>query len=1524
MSVFSVAALATDSANSTASNVTDEANSSEESVALSNNNNITCLTCRDGLISNTSSPGIINESAEVPDPDLPVINDTDIDATKTVSAMSSCSYVWIKITDKYCKGYKVYVDGVYQFTEGEGGVPDGYCCFKVTPGYHTFKLTLNGKEVSKGWNCRCGVVYNWVSMNDMIPHWCEDGGGGGDCDNPPTVSFDKTKYYEGDTVHATVSTIHGSVYYKIIDCYGTVRKTGYVSNGESIYYTIPSGASECCYWKICFYWDEGTPPLGLAGYEGDITTASYECTKCYSFYVCPHETPCKVWISVEDKYCKGYEVYVDGVYQFTEGESGTPDGYCRFWVTPGTHKFELRKGECSVSKSWYCQCGTSYRWISMNEMYPHWCECHKPTPPPVKEVKFKGTVTGTSPEGLIGAIHWYVSVDEWFSGSLPCDEIDVVIAMCPPFGSYDNSISKGDKVEVYGVVNPFGSDICTVGLNGESYYIKKIEEEKWDVKFQGTVTGTEDPYIEDFICEARVDKIISGAEYIEEGWTVNIILSAHDSPCGTYEEVKKGDKIEVFGQRLPVYCWPPQISLCGRSSYYLKKTEEKKANLIIQDLSWSPSNPKAGDKVTFAVTVKNQADRRINGEIDLYIDGEFKEGKGGETSAGYFAPGDTEVYHFDWTAEPGTHTIKFVTNPDDMLTGENGEDEKSISFDISSEEHDVKFQGKITNIFNKYDHHYYDANIKVTKIINDPSGTLYVGKTVTVKRTNEDAYEDEVEIGDQVEVNAGYDSRYSYYSVGRWQDYIKKLEIPSETTVKFRGAIKNTFNKLSDYWYDADITVTEILDDPSGSLYIGKTVTIKRTSGDACEDPVNIGDEVQVYAVCKNNHYSIRKYEHYIKKLIEGERSDLIIQDISWSPADPKIGNTIEFWITVKNQGIDSAEKFNVVGDMCEPIKKSKGIPFRFFDFDVPSLAAGEEYTYTATYKPEIRGEYYLEVVADNWHEIKEIEENNNKVKVSFTVSDKPKEVKFIGTYLYVFNPMGFNAYHFSVDKVLEGKDIAGDKTQIIISEVRETPEAIKELKEGDKVEIYGKVKNYYEGAWIIDIEGNGYYIKGKPKGKQEIKFIGTFEYSRSIWNGGAQQYFFSVDKILRGNGITCSQADIVIPVREPNEKLDAISQILKTLKKGDKVLIYAELKSQVMICDLGFSSDKHFVHRYSTDLNTQYLEQVANFSKCYNKFIETSLDYRWWAALTKEEYKKGMTDLCIGTIINLATVGIAAKFPATADLLNAIGLPLTGKSISDHISTLKKEYIFKNIAETLAGTENHVRSDLCDLNSNAIQLAIQLDEAVEKEEDTRTLLSKRRELLSRAYKDVCNLDQALFTKIDKSSYVFKIDVYREIHNHLALLATILSADYGENGGFENYWYGSELNYNLDKATGCGFVIQRLDDGMERAHFFGYFNKRGDKDEYKLSSMPKDFTFVQVIGDKNTLFILEDSDGDLKSTVLGNGTIQYMDIKYPDAAGEYILTVQCYDHAGPYEIQIQRCFSPPFSSNLYPKIEPLS
>ncbi|RCV64772.1 hypothetical protein C5S53_07200 [Methanophagales archaeon] len=104
---------------------------------------------------------------------------------------------------------------------------------------------------------------------------------------------------------------------------------------------------------------------------------------------------CQVYIEVEDHSCNGYSVYVDGVYILTEGAGGNLDGFCAFYVSSGTHKFELRTGNYTTSKSWYCECGKVYSWISMPD---YWCG-HIPggnlnayrdisvTPDPISSVK---------------------------------------------------------------------------------------------------------------------------------------------------------------------------------------------------------------------------------------------------------------------------------------------------------------------------------------------------------------------------------------------------------------------------------------------------------------------------------------------------------------------------------------------------------------------------------------------------------------------------------------------------------------------------------------------------------------------------------------------------------------------------------------------------------------------------------------------------------------------------------------------------------------------------------------------------------------------------------------------------------------------------------------------------------------------------------------------------------------------------------------------------------------------------------
>lgn len=156
-------------------------------------------------------------------------------------------------------------------------------------------------------------------------------------------------------------------------------------NGYCVYvdgaYKLTEGGSGNPDGFCAFYVCAGTHTIEITknGRSASITKC-FQSGSTYSWVSMPycwcdyhHEpTPdhCQVYIEVQDPCCKGYCVYVDGTYILTEGASGNPDGYCAFYVSAGTHKFELRKGGYTTSKSGYCQCGTVYAWVSMPD---YWC-----------------------------------------------------------------------------------------------------------------------------------------------------------------------------------------------------------------------------------------------------------------------------------------------------------------------------------------------------------------------------------------------------------------------------------------------------------------------------------------------------------------------------------------------------------------------------------------------------------------------------------------------------------------------------------------------------------------------------------------------------------------------------------------------------------------------------------------------------------------------------------------------------------------------------------------------------------------------------------------------------------------------------------------------------------------------------------------------------------------------------------------------------------------------------------------------
>ncbi|MGC9444218.1 MAG: hypothetical protein ACP5E9_04720 [Candidatus Methanospirareceae archaeon] len=89
---------------------------------------------------------------------------------------------------------------------------------------------------------------------------------------------------------------------------------------------------------------------------------------------------------------------------------------------------------------------------------------------PGEEIVFLGTIT-KDPQVLPGSKWCVVTVDEVISGPHPnCTGVTVRMIIYPPWGYFEDDLSVGDRVEVFGNYR----DDCTVILNGnEEYYITK-------------------------------------------------------------------------------------------------------------------------------------------------------------------------------------------------------------------------------------------------------------------------------------------------------------------------------------------------------------------------------------------------------------------------------------------------------------------------------------------------------------------------------------------------------------------------------------------------------------------------------------------------------------------------------------------------------------------------------------------------------------------------------------------------------------------------------------------------------------------------------------------------------------------------------------------------------------------------------------------------------------------------------------------------------------------------------------------
>ncbi|MFC1906685.1 CARDB domain-containing protein [Chloroflexota bacterium] len=316
-------------------------------------------------------------------------------------------------------------------------------------------------------------------------------------------------------------------------------------------------------------------------------------------------------------------------------------------------------------------------------------------------------------------------------------------------------------------------------------------------------------------------------------------------------------------------------------------------DLVIHDISFSPSNPVPGQTVDSIVSIRNIGEGKAGSfVIAHYVDGS----KNGSNVVPTLSAGATVAITFTWEMEESEHTIKAVADyKDDVSEVEETNNEKGVT--ISSE------SGVDLVVYS------------ITRSPEDPKPDSAVTYTIYLKN--------------QGSGNAAPSTVYFYIGTHTKKD----LPVPS---IPAGGTARALF---------------------STNFQTGETVA---TATADYYDAVEETDE-------DNNSLE--------EDFLGPSRIDLAIQNISWSPGNPSVGDVITFTVTIKNQGGLESDSFDVLyyidGDYLER------------DL-VSSLAAEGETSTTFTWKAE-SGNHTIKANVEYSSSARDADASNDSKDIEFS-----------------------------------------------------------------------------------------------------------------------------------------------------------------------------------------------------------------------------------------------------------------------------------------------------------------------------------------------------------------------------------------------------------------------------------------------------------------------------------------------------------------------------------------------------------